>query len=193
MQTNPVELVGERAKLVPMNSSHVEALFAAGRYPEIWTYMFNQVADVEDIEHLVSSALSARDTGDEFPFVIIDQATNQVVGSTRFLDISSQHRQLEIGSTWLTPSVWRTRMNTECKYLLLKHCFEVLETIRVQIKTDRRNVQSQRAIERLGAVKEGVLRRHRILPDGYVRDTVYYSVIDEEWPAVKARLEAFLG
>lgn len=125
--------------------------------------------------------------------MIIDQATNQVVGSTRFLDISSQHRQLEIGSTWLTPSVWRTRMNTECKYLLLKHCFEVLETIRVQIKTDRRNVQSQRAIERLGAVKEGVLRRHRILPDGYVRDTVYYSVIDEEWPAVKARLEAFLG
>jgi RimJ/RimL family protein N-acetyltransferase len=126
------------------------------------------------------------------PFVIIDKESQKIVGSTRFYDISVPNKGLEIGSTWLTPAMWRTSVNTECKYLLLKHCFETIGTIRVQFKTDSRNIRSQRAIERLGAVKEGVLRNHMILPDDYVRDSVYYSIIDREWPVVKLRLERFI-
>ncbi|MBN6189192.1 GNAT family N-acetyltransferase [Aneurinibacillus sp. BA2021] len=124
---------------------------------------------------------------------LIDKTTEKVVGSSRFLNISPSNRTLEIGWTWYSPEVWRTRMNTECKYLLLRHCFEVLSTIRVEFKTDSRNLRSQRAIERLGAVKEGVRRNHRILPDGYIRDSVYYSVIPQEWETVKARLQHLLS
>ena len=125
-------------------------------------------------------------------FTIIDKETNRPVGSTRYMDITLPNRGLEIGWTWLTPSVWRTRMNTECKYLLLKHGFEELNLLRIQLKTDSRNLRSQRAMERLGAVREGVLRRHRLLSDGYQRDTVYYSILAEEWAGVKARLERSL-
>ncbi|WP_238327843.1 GNAT family N-acetyltransferase [Paenibacillus gorillae] len=116
----------------------------------------------------------------------------KIVGSTRLFDLSAEHRGLEIGSTWLNPSVWRTRVNTECKYLLLREAFEHLDMLRVQIKTDLRNLQSQAAIERIGAVKEGILRKHRILHDGYVRDTVMYSITNDEWPDVRIRLESML-
>lgn len=151
-----------------------------------------KINSIEDMKCLVDGALQAKVQGTEFPFVIYDNDSGKVVGSTRFLDISIPNRSLEIGWTWLSPTVWRTSINTECKYLLLKHCFETLGTIRVQIKTDGRNLRSQQAIERLGAVKEGVLRRHRIMYDGYVRDSVYYSVIDEEWLFVKDRVESML-
>jgi RimJ/RimL family protein N-acetyltransferase len=117
------------------------------------------------------------------------QEHNRAIGSTRYLDIQTQNRGLEIGWSWLTPTVQRTGVNTECKYLLLRHAFEQLGMIRVQLKTDSRNLQSQRAIERLGAVKEGTLRNHMILPDGYYRHSVYYSIIESEWPTVKAGLE----
>lgn len=192
MEISPVELVGDRAKLIPMAESHIEGLFGAGSDPQIWAYMPMRVETIEDMRRLVSGALSARATGAEFPFVIIDQESDNIVGSTRFLDISVPNRHLEIGWTWLVPTVWRTRINTECKYLLLKHCFETLRTIRVQLKTDGRNVRSQQAIERIGAVKEGVLRKHRVMPDGYIRDSVYFSVIDDEWSSVKERLESML-
>jgi RimJ/RimL family protein N-acetyltransferase len=189
----PVELVGERARLVPMEAKHAEALFEAGRFPEIWAYMPMKVETAGDMERMVTEALAAKEKGTELPFVVEDQESGRVVGSTRFLDIQTAHRQLEIGWTWYTPDVWRTRINTECKYLLLSYCFEELALVRVQLKTDGRNKRSQRAIERIGGVKEGVLRRHRILPDGYIRDSVYYSVIAEEWPGVKQRLEAMLS
>jgi RimJ/RimL family protein N-acetyltransferase len=189
----PVELIGERAKLIPMKESHVKKLFEAGRFPEIWEYMPVRVTSLDDMQQLVKAALTAQEKGNELPFVIFDQQTKRIVGSTRFLDISIPNRSLEIGGTWHTPDVWRTRINTECKYLLLKHCFETLQTVRVQIKTDARNLRSQRAIERIGAKKEGVLRRHRILSDGYIRDTVYYSIIDEEWPQVRQRLHGYLN
>lgn len=123
---DPVELTGERATLMPMDASHVEGLFETGRDPQIWTYMPMRVETMEDMKRLVSEALSARAAGSEFPFVIMDRETDKIVGSTRFLDISIPNRHLEIGWTWLNPSVWCTRINTECKYLLLKHCFEVL-------------------------------------------------------------------
>ncbi len=187
-----VRLVGERVELIPMEPAHVDGLYAAGSNPEIWDYMPMRVASRDDMIRLVREALRARDEGRELPFVILDRATGRIVGSTRFLDITPAHRGIEIGWTWLAPGVWRTAVNTECKYVLLRHCFETLEMIRVTLKTDTRNVRSQRAIERLGAVREGVLRHHRIMPDGYLRDSVYYSILAEEWPAVKAPLEGVL-
>lgn len=189
----PVELMGERARLAPMERAHAAALFETTRDPRVWTYMPAPMASEADMERFIDAALGARERGEEMPFTIFDRESERAVGSTRFLDIAPQYRGLEIGWTWLTPEVWRTRINTECKYLLLRHAFESLGAIRVQLKTDLRNVRSQQAIERLGAVKEGVLRRHRILPDGYVRDSVYYSVIAEEWPSVRERLLGFLA
>jgi RimJ/RimL family protein N-acetyltransferase len=191
-KVEPVTLVGKRAKLVPMELSHVSALYEAGQSPEIWRYMPARMISLDDMRDFVETALSAREQGTEEPFVIIDQVSGRVVGTTRFLDISMPHRNLEIGFTWLSPEAWRTRINTECKYLLLKHVFETLKFIRVQFKTDLRNVRSQQAIERLGAVREGVLRGHRIMPDGYIRDSVYYGIVAGEWPEVKERLEGFL-
>lgn len=192
MEILPVVLIGDSVKIQPMEDDHVQELFDAGNNPAIWAYMPIKVQSIEDMKHHVDGALQAREQGSEFPFVIFDKDSGKIVGSTRFLNISISNRNLEIGWTWLSPTVWRTRINTECKYLLLRHCFETLGTIRVQLKTDSRNVRSQQAIERLGAVKEGVLRNHMVMPDGYVRDSVFYSVIDQEWALVKHKLESML-
>ncbi len=192
MEIKPVELIGQRAKLIPMEAGQTKQLFEAGRSQEIWSYMPINVQKYEDMERLVREALMSKEKGVDFPFVIIDQETDRIVGSTRFLDISIPNRNLEIGWTWYNPEVWRTRMNTECKYLLLRHCFEQLSTVRVQLKADARNTRSLKAIERIGGVQEGTLRRHRILEDGFIRDTVYFSIIAEEWPEAKAKLEGFL-
>jgi RimJ/RimL family protein N-acetyltransferase len=189
----PIELHGTRALLRPLQESDAEALFDAGRPPEIWRYMPQHPQTLDDMRRIVRETLAAQSQGLEMTFVIFDQQTDRIVGSTRLLDISLPNRHWEIGWTWLTPDVWRTRLNTECKYLLLRHSFETMGMIRVSLKTDARNLRSQQAIERLGATKEGVWRRHRILPDGYIRDTVYYSIIAEEWPTVKQRLEGFLA
>lgn len=188
----PVTLTGKRVELAPLEAGHVQALFDASRDPAIWAFLPVRGETREDVAAFVDRALQAREKGTEFPFVIRDRQTGQIIGMTRFLDISRPDCNLEIGWTWLSPSVWRTRVNTECKYLLLRHCFETLDLVRVMLKTDKRNERSQRAIERLGAIREGILRRHRIMPDGYIRDTVVYSIIAEEWPPVKARLEGFL-
>jgi RimJ/RimL family protein N-acetyltransferase len=186
----PVVLTGKKVKLIPLELKHSECLYEAGRYPDIWTFTQGRINSLEDSRKYICKALEQKNA---IPFAIVDQESQKIVGSTRFYDISVQNSGLEIGSTWLSPAMWRTSVNTECKYLLLKHCFETIGAIRVQIKTDSRNVRSQRAIERLGAVKEGILRNHMILPDGYVRDSVYYSIIDREWPEVKLRLEQFMG
>jgi RimJ/RimL family protein N-acetyltransferase len=127
--------------------------------------------------------------GMDLPFAVIHLETGQAIGATRYLEIHTHDQGLEIGGTWYAVNFQRTAVNTECKYLLLKHAFETLGFIRVQFKTDLRNERSQRAIERIGAVKEGVLRKHMILPDGSVRHSVYYSILDDEWPAVKIQLE----
>lgn len=192
MEIVPTVLTGERVKLVPMEIDHIDGLFAAAQDPRIWDYMFAKVETVDDMKRIVKEALSAKEIGLEFPFTVIDRTTDQIVGSTRFLNIATAHRRLEIGWTWYHPSVWRTRVNTECKYLLLRHCFETLGAFRVEFKTDARNVRSRRAIERLGAVKEGILRKHRINQDGSNGDTVIYSIVLDEWESVKERLERFL-
>ncbi|HLW60176.1 MAG TPA: GNAT family protein [bacterium] len=193
MDVHPVTLTGTRVTLIPMEPAHAEPLFDAGRSDEIWTYMPMRIRTIDDMRRLVREALHAREGGSELPFVIVDRPAARVVGSTRFLEITPAHRGIEIGWTWLSPDVWRTSINTECKYLLLQHCFETLEAIRVQLKTDLRNVRSQQAIERIGGVREGVLRHHRIMPDGHLRDSVYFSILREEWPRAKSRLEGSLG
>jgi len=187
------ELIGDRVELRALKVEHVAGLYEAAKYPEIWTYMPKAIVEMADMARAAKDAIAQRRLKLEWPFVIIDRASGDIIGSTRYLDIVPAHKAVEIGWTWLTPSVWRSAVNTECKYLLLRHAFETAGAIRVCLKTDNRNLRSQAAIERIGGVKEGVLRRHRILPDGFRRDSAYFSIIDEEWPDVKARLEAMLA
>ena len=190
MNVEPVALTGDVVRLEPLQREHAEALFRAAQDPAIWSYMsYNPSVSLATMHTWIEKALEGQVRGDEVPFVIVHLATNEVVGSTRYMTIVPQNRGLEIGWTWLTRAVRRTAVNTECKYLLLQHAFETLRAIRVQIKTDSRNLTSQRAIERLGAVKEGVLRNHVIMPDGYYRHSIYYSILDTEWATVKANLE----
>lgn len=178
--------------LKPMEIEDVEGIFTAACYKEIWTHMSIAVQSKEDIMNYVQDALRAKRAGSEFPFVIIDSTTNQIIGSTKLMDIHKNHKRGEIGFTWLTPSYWRTAVNTNCKYLLLTYCFEVLGWQRVQIKTDHENFRSQKAIERIGATKEGILRHHMIRKDGSTRHTVMYSITIEEWPGVKKHIEGLL-
>ncbi|MGG2087495.1 GNAT family protein [Priestia aryabhattai] len=186
------ELVGTAVKLVPLEKIHEQELYEAAKPKEIWEHLPVKVHRLSDMKRLIESALKAEQEGRELPFVVFDVESHSIVGSTRFLDISLPNKSVEIGWTWYHPSVWRTRVNTECKYLLLKYCFEELKLHRVQFKTDVRNNRSREAIKRLGATQEGITRKHMVLPDGYVRDSVIFSVIDDEWPFVKKRLESFL-
>ncbi|BDI30320.1 N-acetyltransferase [Capsulimonas corticalis] len=189
----PITLTAPRVQLLPLDPSHAAGLLEAAQGQGIWDYMPSAVNNEDAMVQWIETALAAQARGEELPFTIWDQQLAKIVGGTRYLDISISHKSLEIGWTWLSPEVHRTSVNTECKYLLFKHAFETLGVNRVQLKTDSRNERSQKAIERIGGVREGVLRRHRILPDGYVRDSVYFSVIAEEWPVVKARLEGMMG
>ncbi|MCB9134336.1 MAG: GNAT family N-acetyltransferase [Anaerolineales bacterium] len=194
MNLEPIILTGTRAQLIPQSLDHLDALYHVAAYPEIWPYMILQTTPTrERLAQYIASGLADQTVGTCLSFTIVDQQTGALIGSTRLFDIAVSHRRGEIGHTWLTPSVWRTRINTECKYLLLRYAFETLDMIRVQLKTDSRNIRSQAAIERLGAVKEGILRNHVILPDGYIRHSVMYSITDTEWPEVRKRLETFLS
>lgn len=194
LDAEPIILEGNRVRLLPMEENHIEPLFAAKQHPLLLnTPYIEPFRSIDDARKDVNAALAGQAAGITLPFVIEDKNSGEIVGTTRLHEISPVHHSLEIGWTWLHPDVWRSRVNTECKYLLLRYSFESLDMIRVQIKTDLRNERSQRAIERLGAVREGVLRKHRVLHDGYVRDTVMFSIISDEWPAVKEKLEAFLA
>jgi RimJ/RimL family protein N-acetyltransferase len=193
MNPTPVVLYGDAVKLEPLDPSHADDLLAAGADPEIWRYMpIAQPNTVAQVRQWIDEAWKLAATGEQLPFAIVDPETGRAVGSTRYLDIHRNWRTLEIGWTWLAASVQRSAVNTETKLMLLKHAFEDQGALRVQFKTDARNLRSQQAIERLGAVKEGVLRKYRIAHDGYVKDGVYYSILDDEWPAVKERLVARL-
>jgi len=192
MNVTPVTLEGERVRLVPIGPEHAEGLYEAAQAPEIWAYMPYPIDSLEKARFFIDSALKSQEQGTDLVFTIIDKETDRIIGSTRYLEIVPSCRNLEIGWTWYTPAVWRSRVNSECKYLLLRHAFETLDCIRVQFKTDSRNERSQNAISRLGAVREGTLRNHRILADGYIRDSVYFSILDREWFDVKERLEGFL-
>ncbi|HST88403.1 MAG TPA: GNAT family protein [Ktedonobacterales bacterium] len=189
----PVTLMGTAVRLEPLGLQHADDLFAAAQDPDIWRYLpVDPSAAPAALRAWITAALDAQTAGGELPFAIRDRATGRALGSTRYLNISARDRGLEIGWTWLARPARRTTVNTECKYLLLRHAFETLRAVRVQLKTDRRNTVSQAAIERLGAVREGILRKHMLVANGYIRDTVMYSVTDDEWPGVKVRLQRML-
>ncbi|NOT09738.1 MAG: GNAT family N-acetyltransferase [Gemmatimonadales bacterium] len=193
MNPTPVVLYGDAVRLEPLDHAHAGDLVEAAADPGIWQYMGSaQPKSLAEVKAWIDAAYKLAAAGDTIPFAVIRPADDVAVGSTRFLEIRREWRTLEVGWTWYAASAQRTAVNTECKYLLLKHAFEDLGALRVQFKTDGRNVRSQRAIERIGGVKEGVLRKQRINDDGYVRDAVYYSILDDEWPAVKTHLEGML-
>lgn len=187
----PDGLVGNRVKIIPLEKSHYAALWAliCADYEQIFEHYSHKIRSLADLQITYNQVLA--DTT-QFPFVIINHNSNEIVGATSFLDIQAHNRALEIGRTWLHPKIWGTQLNTECKYLLLKYCFEELKTIRVQIKTDLTNVRSQKAIEKIGATREGVLRAHIIRENETLRDSVYYSILATEWENVKEKLEQLL-
>lgn len=194
MITPCLTLTGRHVRLEPLDPAHGPDLTATGAEEEIWRYMpAVPPKDGAAMAAMVSAALREAERGVRQPFAIIRLDTGRAVGSTSYLDIAPEHRRIEIGWTWLGAEARRTAINTECKYLLLKHAFETLGCQRVQLKTDARNLRSQAAIKRIGAKREGVLRRHMVMPDDQVRDTVMFSIVAEEWPAVKTRLEANLA
>jgi N-acetyltransferase len=185
-------LEGARIRLEPLGEEHHAALCAVGLDDELWRWTPKPVRTAEEMAAYIAVALGERAAGRALPFVIIDKATGQAIGSTRYMAIEPAHRRVEIGSTWLGRSWQRTAANTEAKYLLLRHAFETLGCIRVELKTDALNERSRAAIRRIGAREEGTLRSHMITASGRVRDTVYYSILDGEWPEVKRALESRL-
>jgi RimJ/RimL family protein N-acetyltransferase len=195
MDPQPITLAGRQVRLEPLTLRHVPELFAAVMMdPSVWQWLpVAPPASIAQMEAMVAADLDAQAKGAKVAFAQVEQATGRVVGGTTYLDIRRQDRGLEIGSTWIAKPWQRTGINTEAKYLLLRHAFEDLDAVRVQLKTDQRNLQSQAAIERLGAVREGILRKHMLVRDGFIRNTVLYSITSGEWPMVKVRLEAKLA
>jgi RimJ/RimL family protein N-acetyltransferase len=185
----PLTLTGKWIRLEPLSLNRLDEIAAAGSDPSIWTYTRNGPMNTpQRMREFIHELLLKQDRGTDLPFVTILRATNCAVGMTRFMDIQPENRAVEIGGTFVTPAHQQTPVNSEAKFLMLRHAFEVWDCLRVQFKTDLRNLTSQRASERLGAVREGVLRDHIILPGGVVRSSVYYSILASEWPQVKSRL-----
>lgn len=190
---HPLVLEGELVRLEPLMHAHIPGLVTAGCAPEIWANLPLDGSNAPLLEQELKSAILQRVSGQHYPFAIIDRQSGDIIGSTRLFDLFPQHRKLEIGWTWYTPAYWGKRHNTECKLLLLTHCFEVLQTQRVQLKTRVTNERSRAAIRKIGGVEEGVLRKDRVMPNGETRDTVLFSIIDDEWPQTKLRLQQLLA
>jgi len=188
----PVVLAGEHATLEPMAREHAGALAEAARDGELWRLWYTSVPAPDAVAAYIDTALAMREEKGAMPFVVRERATGAIVGSTRYFNVDAAHRRLEIGHTWYAKRMQRTGVNTECKRMLLAHAFEKLGCIAIEFRTSWFNHASQRAIERLGAKRDGVLRNHMIMPDGTLRDTVVYSVIATEWPAVKRHLTFLL-
>ena len=188
----PVILQGRHVRLEPLAPGHAAGLAEVGLDAELWKWIPIPVRTPEDMSGYVQTALDEQLKGSALPFVLIEQASGRSIGSTRYGNIDRDHHRVEIGWTWLARQWQRTAINTEAKYLLLRHAFESLKCIRVELKTDSLNERSRAAILRLGATEEGTFRNHMITASGRIRHTVYFSILDSEWPQVKARLEAKL-
>jgi RimJ/RimL family protein N-acetyltransferase len=191
VKPTPVTLAGRHVRLEPLSLAHIEPLYAASD-PELWRWTTTNIASMDDMRAYVEAALEAQRAGTALPFATLDPASGEVIGSTRFGNIDLANHRVEIGWTWLRRDRQRTACNTEAKYLMLRHAFDVFGCIRVELKTDALNARSRAAILRIGAVEEGTLRAHLKTSMGRMRDSVYYSILDREWPAVRARLEAIL-
>lgn len=189
MIVEPVTLAGEHVQLEPMLEAHHAALAEVGLDEDLWKWIPVPVRTPEEMKAYVDAALAEQARGVSLPFTIVERATGNVIGSTRYANIERIHRRVEIGWTWVARPWQRTAVNTECKYMLLKHAFETLGCIRVELKTDSLNERSRAAILRIGAKEEGVFRNHMITASGRIRNSVYFSITDSEWPVVKRRLE----
>jgi len=188
----PVTLAGEHVVLEPVERRHEAGLARAAADGALWQLWYTSVPPPEHVGEYVRAALGMREHQGAMAFAVIDRSSGEVIGSTRYCNVEPRHRRLEIGHTWYAKRAQRTGANTECKLLLLGHAFERLRSIAVEFRTSAFNQASQRAIERLGAKRDGVLRNHMILPDGTYRDSVVYSILESEWPAVRRHLRYLL-
>jgi RimJ/RimL family protein N-acetyltransferase len=193
LHIEPVTLSTDRLTLRPLSLADVPALGQAASDGALWERTTTTVPQADGFDGYVRKALDLQAAGLALPFATVVNDGNRVVGSTRYMNIDAVNRRVEIGTTWIAKSWQRTFVNTHAKFLMLRHAFEVLGCIAVEIRTHSRNDQSRAAIERLGARLDGILRRHMIMPDGHIRDTAVYSILPEEWPEVKARLEQRLA
>ena len=194
--SHPIVLSGNLVRLEPLADAHITELVALGADEAIWAHLPLDGTDAARLNRELRTAVLQRANGGQYPFTVFAIAPDggeRIVGSTRFFDIFPEHRKLEIGWTWYAKDAWGRGYNTECKLLLLTFCFEQLSANRVQLKTRVNNLRSRAAIEKIGATLEGTLRADRVMPDGSVRDTVVYSIIQSEWPAVKERLQRLLS
>ncbi len=189
MKIEPVVLEGTHVRLEPLSRSHHAGLCDVGLEEELWRWIPTPVRTPEEMTAYLELALKEQANGVSLPFAQIEKATGRVIGSTRYMNIEKTHHRLEIGCTWIGPNWQRSAVNTEAKYLLLRHAFETLGCMRVELKTDSLNAKSRAAILRIGAKEEGIFRNHMITSSGRIRHTVYFSVVDSEWADVKARLE----
>jgi RimJ/RimL family protein N-acetyltransferase len=184
------QLEGRLVVVEPLGPEHEDDLWEAARDPEVWRWLpWHAAADRESFRRWLEDALTRRDAGLDVPFAVIDRRSGKAIGSTRYLALRPEHRGLEIGWTWNAKSAWGTGANTEAKLLLLRHAFETLGCIRVEFKTEARNERSRAALEALPARFEGIFRKHMLVRDGELRDSAYYAITDDEWPAVRANLE----
>lgn len=185
---HPTILEGKKVKLVPLDTSHFDELTELAKQKIIWKNISIDYSEPEKYLINLKSAILMRANGEQYPFTIIDKVTGKIIGSTRFHNIFPKDSKLEIGWTWYDPTYWGTGYNNECKLLLLTFCFEELKAVRVQLQTNEKNLRSRAAIQKIGGKMEGILRKERIIEDGSYRNTVMFSLIDEEWPETKARL-----
>jgi RimJ/RimL family protein N-acetyltransferase len=188
----PVTLEGRNVRLEPLSQAHHPGLSAVGLEEELWRWIPTPVRTPEEMSAYIATALDEQARGVSLPFALIEKASGRVIGSTRYGNVDRTHHRVEIGWTWFAPAWQRTGANTEAKYLLLRHAFETLGCIRVELKTDSLNERSRAAILRIGAREEGTFRNHMITASGRIRDTVYFSILDSEWPAVKAHLQTMM-
>lgn len=183
-----LSLEGEHVRLIPLEKKHKEDLLKAASDGNLWELWFTSVPSEKTIEQYINRALDQKEKGLEYPFVVVEKSAGKIIGSTRYYNIQPEHRRLEIGYTWYAKTFQRTGVNTECKYLLLQYAFETLNCIAVQFMTDSHNERSRAAIARIGAKQDGVLRHHRLNTNGTYRDSVVFSITDNEWPSVKKSL-----
>jgi N-acetyltransferase len=193
MQIEPVVLPGRYIRLEPLAVDHLDALAEIGLDEELWRLIPTQVKTRDDMLGYIRTALQQQKDGTSLPFATVEQSSGRAIGSTRYMNIDRVNRHVEIGSTWIAPAWQRTAVNTEAKYLMLRHAFEYFGCFRVELKTDALNERSRNAILRIGAKQEGIFRKHVVCDTGRIRDSVYFSIIDSEWPEVKAGLEKKLA
>ncbi len=193
MTIQPVTLEGRHIRLEPLSAAHLDALCEVGLDEDLWRWIPVQVRNGDEMRGYIETALEEQAAGSSLPFATVERAFGRAIGSTRYMNIDRANRRVEIGSTWIGKPWQRTAVNTEAKYLMLRHAFETLGCIRVELKTDSLNQRSRNAIIRLGAKEEGTLRNHMICSTGRIRHTVYFSIIDSEWAVVKAGLEEKLS